>query len=233
MIPLDPVERDAMAAEYALGTLGAAEAREIEQAMETDPALRAAVEAWQARLGPMSALAAPELPPPGLWERIERALVPPAEVVALPAPKPRAPVLWRAWALGASAVAAGLAALLVLRPAPAPEARLMTVLLTQRDQPAWLVEAERGALRLASLNPQPVPDDRVMQLWALPQGAAAPTSLGLIPAGEGRITVAPAAIRPEPGMLIEITLEPQGGSPTGRPTGPVLFIGRLAPTSGT
>ncbi|MBR0678295.1 RNA polymerase subunit sigma-70, partial [Roseomonas alkaliterrae] len=140
--------------------------------------------------------------------------------------------LWRAWALGASAVAAGLAALLVLRPAPAPEPRLMTVLLTQQDQPAWLVEAERGGLRLASLNPQPVPDDRVMQLWALPQGAAAPTSLGLIPAGEGRITVAPAAIRPEPGMLIEITLEPQGGSPTGRPTGPVLFIGRLAPASG-
>ncbi|MBR0676724.1 RNA polymerase subunit sigma-70, partial [Roseomonas alkaliterrae] len=88
MIPLDPVERDAMAAEYVLGTLGAGEAREIEQAMETDPALRAAVEAWQARLGPMSALAAPELPPPGLWERIERALAPPPEVVALPAPKP-------------------------------------------------------------------------------------------------------------------------------------------------
>jgi anti-sigma-K factor RskA len=233
VIPLDPVEREAMAAEYVLGTLGAAEAREIEQAMETDPALRATVEAWQARLGPMSALAAPELPPPGLWERIERALAPPPEVVAPPAPKPRAPVLWRAWALGASAVAAGLAALLVLRPAPVPEPRLMTVLLTQRDQPAWLVEAERGALRLASLNPQPVPDDRVMQLWALPQGAAAPTSLGLIPGGEGRITVTPAAIRPEPGMLIEITLEPQGGSPTGRPTGPVLFIGRLAPASGT
>lgn len=233
MIPLDPIERDAMAGEYVLGTLGAAEAREVEQAMETDAALRAAVEAWQARLGPMTALAAPELPPPGLWERIERALEPPAEIVALPAARPRTPVLWRAWALGASAMAAGLAAFLVLRPVPAPEPRLMTVLLTQQDQPAWLVEAEGPALRLASLNPQPVPDDRVMQLWALPQGATAPTSLGLIPSGEGRITVTPATIRPEPGMLIEITLEPPGGSPTGRPTGPILFIGRLAPASGT
>ena len=109
---------------------------------------------------------------------------------------------------------------------------MMTVLLSSRDQPAWLVEAERdGAIRLASLNAQPVPSDRVLQLWALPQGATAPTSLGLIPP-EGRITVTPAQIRPEPGMLIEISLEPPGGSPIGRPTGPVLFIGRLTAAGG-
>ncbi|MBK1662587.1 anti-sigma factor, partial [Paracraurococcus ruber] len=131
----------------------------------------------------------------------------------------------RLWAFGASAVAAGLAVVLVLRPAPEP--RLMTVLLTSRDQPAWLVEAAPdGAIRLASLNPRPVEQDRVLQLWALPPGATAPTSLGLIPA-EGRLTVTPQAVRPVPGMLIEISLEPPGGSPIGRPTGPVLFIGRL------
>jgi anti-sigma-K factor RskA len=112
-----------------------------------------------------------------------------------------------------------------------PEPPLMTVLLTRQDQPAWLVEAEGGALRLAALNPQPLPPDRVMQLWALPQGATAPTSLGLIPP-QGRLTVTPATLRPEPGMLIEISLEPPGGSPTGRPTGPILFIGRLAPARG-
>ena len=68
---------------------------------------------------------------------------------------------------------------------------------------------------------------RVLQLWALPPGATAPTSLGLIPA-EGRVTVTPETIRPQAGMLIEISLEPPGGSTTGRPTGPVLFIGRLS-----
>ena len=79
----------------------------------------------------------------------------------------------------------------------------------------------RGPHRLAALNAQPVPADKVLQLWALPQGATAPTSLGLLPGPDARLTVTPAAIRPEPGMLIEITLEPPGGSPTGRPTGPV------------
>lgn len=225
MIPTDPAERDALAGEYVLGTLDARAAAEVARAMETDAALREAVAAWEARLAPLTALAPPEAPPPGLWERIAASLDGPRPVKVATRPG-----FWRFWALGASAVAAGLAALLLVRPAPEP--RLMTVLLTQRDQPAWLVEAEGGALRLASLNPQPVPSDRVMQLWALPQGAAAPTSLGLIPAEQGRLVVTPSTIRPEPGMLIEITLEPPGGSPTGRPTGPILFIGRLAAARG-
>lgn len=228
MIPTDPVERDALAAEYVLGTLDAQAVREVEQAIATDEALRDLVSQWEARLAPLTALTVPETPPPGLWERIVAALDGPAPVAP---PPPRPSPFWRFWALGASALAAGLAAILLLR--PVPDERLMTVLLTQRDQPAWLVEADGGALRLASLNPQPVPSDRVMQLWALPQGATAPTSLGLIPAEQGRLTVTPATIRPEPGMLIEITLEPPGGSPTGRPTGPILFIGRLAAASGT
>jgi anti-sigma-K factor RskA len=225
VIPTDPVERDALAAEYVLGTLDAQTARQVEQAMETDTALRDQVAAWEARLAPLTALAPPEAPPPGLWARIETALDGPAAAAAA-----RPSRFWRFWALGASAVAAGLAVFLVLR--PVPEERLMTVLLTQRDQPAWLVEADGGALRLASLNPQPLPADRVMQLWALPQGATAPTSLGLIPAEQGRLTVTPSSLRPEAGMLIEITLEPPGGSPTGRPTGPILFIGRLAAARG-
>lgn len=226
MIPTDPAERDALAGEYVLGTLDARAAAEVARAMDTDPALREAVAAWEARLAPLTALAPPEAPPPGLWERIAASLDGPRQAPAVAKSR-----FWRVWALGASAVAAGLAVLLLVR--PAPEQRLMTVLLTQRDQPAWLVEAQGGALRLASLNPQPVPSDRVMQLWALPQGASAPTSLGLIPAEQGRLTVTPATIRPEPGMLIEITLEPPGGSPTGRPTGPILFIGRLAAARGT
>jgi anti-sigma-K factor RskA len=96
-----------------------------------------------------------------------------------------------------------------------------------------VVQAQRGgAIRLAALNAQAVQPDKVLQLWALPQGATAPTSLGLIPAG-GQVTVTPTTIRPEPGMLMEISLEPPGGSTTGRPTGPILFIGRLAPAVGS
>jgi anti-sigma-K factor RskA len=225
---MTPEERDALAGEYVLGTLEAGAAREVERALASDAELREAVAGWEARLAPLTALAPEEAPPPDLWERIEAALPPAAGA----APSRRGSERrrfdpWRWLALGSSAAAAGLAALLLFR--PAPEAPLMTVLLTNRDQPAWLVEAEPGgALRLAAVNRQPVPPDRAMQLWALPQGATAPTSLGLIAPEAGQYSVSTTAIRPSPGMLIEITLEPPGGSPTGRPTGPILFIGRLS-----
>jgi anti-sigma-K factor RskA len=223
MIPADPGARDALAGEYVLGTLEAREAAEVARALETDADLAAAVARWEARLAPLQALAAPESPPPGLWDRIETALDP------RPAKRRGWWDGWRLGAVGATALAAGLAAFIVLRP-PAPQ--LMTVLLTDRDAPAWLVQADRDEIRLASLNTRPAPPDRVLELWALPQGATAPTSLGLIPP-DGRITVRPATIRPSPGMLIEITLEPPGGSPIGRPTGPVQFIGRLALATGS
>ncbi len=238
MIPPDPEARDALAAEYVLGTLEARAAREVAEALPRDAALAEAVQRWESRLAPLGALAPPEAPPADLWDRIATALEP----TTAPAPAPRAPAPpaatwwrrlldpWRAGAIGSAAVAAGLAAFIVLRAAPEP--RLMTVLLTERDQAAWLVEADRGAIRLSSLNTRPAPPGRALELWALPQGATAPTSLGLIPA-DGRITVSPATIRPSPGMLIEITLEPPGGSPTGRPTGPLQFIGRLLPASDT
>jgi anti-sigma-K factor RskA len=229
MIPVDPAARDLLAAEYVLGTLEAREAAEVARAVAADPALAEAVARWEARLAPLTTLASPEAPPPGLWARIEATLDPQAKAAAAPWWR-RMLEPWRLGALGSGALAAGLAAMLLLRPVPAPQ--FMTVLLTESDQPAWLVQADGAGIRLAALNTRPPPTDRVLELWALPQGATAPTSLGLIPAG-GRITVRPTTIRPEPGMLIEITLEPPGGSPIGRPTGPIQFIGRLVPATGS
>ncbi|MBK1661604.1 RNA polymerase subunit sigma-70, partial [Paracraurococcus ruber] len=74
MIPQDPEEREALAGEYVLGTLDARQAAEVAAALPEDAALRAAVVAWEARLAPLTALAPPEAPPPGLWDRIEAAL---------------------------------------------------------------------------------------------------------------------------------------------------------------
>jgi anti-sigma-K factor RskA len=215
---MSPEAREEFAAEYVLGTLEAHEVDAARALMERDAGFAALVADWERRLAPLQALAVPEAPPPGLWARIEATL-------DGTAPSRRWRFAWPAFGIGASAVAAGLAAFIILRPpAPAP---LMTVLLTSQDQSAFLVEAERGEIRLAAVNPRGVEAGRVMQLWALPQVATAPTSLGLVPES-GRLSVTPRGIRPEPGMLIEITLEPPGGSPTGRPTGPILFIGRLA-----
>ena len=231
LLPTDPTDRDALAGEYVLGTLDAATAARVTAALAHDAALRRLVAEWEARLAPLAELARPEAPPPDLWARIEAGL-PGAARPAVHEPAWRRLNLWRGWAVAATAVAAGLA-VAVLQPR-VPEERFMTVLVSDRSQAAWTAQFDRsGALQLAAIRPvgaEPptTPADRVMQLWALPPGATAPTSLGLLPREGGRVSIAQPAVKPVPGMLIEISLEPPGGSPTGRPTGPILFIGRLS-----
>jgi anti-sigma-K factor RskA len=74
----------------------------------------------------------------------------------------------------------------------------------------------------------PVPADKSLELWMLPEGAA-PRSLGLVPAtGVGTVTL-PAlpdvALANVPALAV--SLEQAGGSTTGAPQGPVLYTGRV------
>ncbi len=230
MLPTDPAELTALAGEYVLGTLDARQSRMVEAALPGNPDLAAMVAAWEDRLAPLSLLAPPEAPPPGLWDQIE-AHISPAQA-ARPA-RPRFLRLWQGWAVGASLAAAALAGVAFLPGAAAP--RMMTVLVTSGTQTAWTAEVDRrGGIQLAALGAPtggPLdtapPDGRVLQLWALPPGAKAPTSLGLVPRGAGAVHITTPAVKPVAGMLIEISLEPPGGAPGALPTGPVLFIGRL------
>lgn len=231
-IPADPAARDALAGEYVLGTLDARQAAAVEAALAGDPALAASVADWTRLLAPLTRLAAPEAPPAGLWERIEGRLpAPPSAPTVRPAAV-RLAWLWRGWTIGASLAAAVLAGIAFLPRGEAPV--LMTVLVTDRAAPAWIAQADRsGGITLAAVRPAfgdvpgPVPQGRVMQLWGLRPGDPGPTSLALLPRTPGRVTIASPKLRPVNDMLIEISLEPEGGSPTGRPTGPVLFFGRL------
>jgi len=228
-LPRDPEARDLLAGEYVLGTLDARQAAAVESAMATDPILAEAVATWVRRLAPLTRLAPPEAPPPDLWDRIA-ARLPGASPAALP--PTRLSWLWRGWAIGASLAAVVFAAIAFLPRAEQPA--YVTVLVSDRAAPAWIAQADReggiilAAVRPAFGEPQPItPEGRVMQLWALRPGDPGPTSLALLPRTPGRIRIPAPALRPVNNMLIEISLEPEGGSPTGRPTGPILFYGRL------
>lgn len=224
MIPPTGPDRDALLAEYVLGTLEAHEATRVAAAAASDPAVAQAIAALEKSLHPLTRLAPAVEPPPGTWEAIV------ARITPAPVAPARAP--WRSWAglFGAAlsgAAVAGLAAFVVLRP-PAPADRFVGVMQPDRAAPAWVVEADRdGGIRLAAFNRGAVPEGRVMQLWGLAPGDAGPTSLGLLPPDGSRFQVDASRRPPVDNMLVEISLEPPGGSPIGRPTGPIVFIGRL------
>lgn len=221
-------DADLCAAEYVLGVLERAEARIIEAQAERDPALLAAIADWEDQLAPLSATVDPVAPPPDLWARLALATgAGTAEPRGRPPSRPGALVrtwrnagLWRAATAGALALAASFAFVATRTVEP----RVAALVEANAAAPAFLVYAGAdGRARVVALAPAPVAAGRDLALWALPEGAVRPASLGVLPAG-GRSLTVPA----RPGTRLLVSLEPAGGSPTGLPTGPVLYQGVLA-----
>lgn len=228
--------KSAAAGEYVLGTLDPALRAEFETELARDGELQAEVYAWQDRLIGLTRQVAAVEPAPQLWPGIEAQLGQRSAPAFKPAVAANDP-LWsrlRRWQmLSGFAIAASLvlAALLGLRAPARPDAaaeRYLAVLQSpDKSATGWIVEATAGGhVRLVPVGDSPPPPPgRALQFWTKPQGAAGPTSLGLVPSGQ--VTELPVAQLPalEARQLFELTLEPAGGSPIGRPTGPVLFVG--------
>jgi anti-sigma-K factor RskA len=231
MMPVDPAERAALAAEYVIGSLPDAERAEFEQALAREFELQREVYYWQDRLLPMTRMLQPVEPAANLWPRIERSLA--AKAVQLRTADTGArwwqgATFWRYGALAASLLAV-VFAMRLLAPVAAPEGgRYYAVLQSpDRKDAGWIVEAAAGGkLRLVPLATTTVAPGKSLQFWTKPQGASAPTSLGLVP--PDRVTEIDIARLPamEREQLFELTLEPEGGSTIGRPTGPILYVGR-------
>ena len=223
----DPGPDATLAAEYVLGTLDETEAETARRRSETDPEFAADVSAWEARLAPLLALYPIVPAPAGLWTRIEDSTGG-AETPTGAPPRPARPAndnslaWWRATALAGLATAAALAAYIVLTPPAQPTLAVLTPYAT--PTPVLLaVAGPHGSILVRPTAAIKIASDRDLELWAMPAGATKPASLGVIPQ-EGKVV--PPGVKP--GTLLLVSLEPKGGSPTGQPTGPVLYAGKLS-----
>lgn len=225
-----PELADALAAEYVAGTLRGPARRRFEALLPGHPALRAAVRDWQDRLMPLTGAVAAEAPPPRVWAAVERRLWPAA---AAPSPWWQRLALWRALSGAALAAVVGLA-VLVATPPPA-QAPVVVVLQSTGGDPALagsVVASFSGdgrAVVARPITPVALTADRVLELWWAPaQGK--PTSLGLIKADGATVLSRgqlPGGLRNSGIDHLAVSVEPPGGSPTGQPTGPVVFYGKL------
>ncbi|MEN4918391.1 anti-sigma factor [Achromobacter spanius] len=229
-----PENLDELAGEYVLGTLSDARRRDVNDRLPHDAALRAAVDRWEDRLLPLTSLAVSVEPSPGLWPRIAHTLD--RQHAARQAGRPTRPgwwdslFFWRGVAASGLAAALVLAGALVLRPAPTPgPVQYMVVLVAPQSQtPGWVVQAQAGQreVQLVPIAAMQVPPDRALEFWTKADGWAGPVSLGLVKPGEP-VRIPLDKLPPlEPNQLFELTLEPATGSPIGKPTGPIQFIGR-------
>lgn len=236
----NPDLRDRLAAEYVLGTMrGAARAR-FASLLKYDPEWRRRVAEWETRLTPLALAGSDIAPPRSLWPRILARVAQNSARYDSTGAVARSGMFaslafWRGIAVTSTTAVLALGMFTASRPAPEPPIAMVAVMSTEKAEPAMVVSwppqksAREPHIRIKVIQDHAtMPDNTSWELWMLPGGKAAPVSLGLVGLDENQVV----KLKPEhAGMIgkawgVALTVEPKGGSPTGAPTGPVIFKGQ-------
>mgnify|MGYP000856784949 FL=1 len=211
----------ALAAEYVLGTLRGAARRRFETWMLESPRVRRQVWYWERRFHSLNGAIVERRPPVVVWRRIQAR-------IGRPRAAPRA--WW--WPVG-SVLAASLVLAVVLLWSSAPSYQAFVgVVQNSQAEPLWVLRTVTDdghrQLSLRGVNVEAVPG-KDFELWLLPRSGAA-ISVGLLPTRNGQRTAVLNERQLEVlrrSRSLAVSLEPAGGSPSGQPTGPVLYQVRM------
>ena len=228
--------RDALAAEYALGTLQGSARRRFERSLKDDPRLRRLVTDWQNRLAPLDALAEPVQPPARVWNAI-------LDRIQLASGRRVSPAsrgfwgsltFWRGAAIVSALAAVVLAvSLTTITPTKQPPQMMVVVMSDQKSTPgmtvSWPMQPKgEPKLRIRVTGHETMTPDQAWELWMVPGGDQKPVSLGLINTDVEQELTVPRQLMPAMNQAwgLAMSVEPRGGSPTGLPTGPVMYKGQ-------
>jgi anti-sigma-K factor RskA len=226
---------DALAAAYALGTLNAGPRRRLARAARHDPVIALALRDWEWRLAALADSVPDIAPPSRVWDAIALRLgfatttgVRAGERAATPWWASLG--LWRGLAFAGFALAFALGLTVLAPKSERPFESVVVILAGPDAKPALVATAERGSrfLTVKAVTPVDLPRDRSLELWMLPDGKT-PVSMGLVPAsGIDRVALrVPVGVALQDIPALAVSVEPAGGSPTGAPTGPVIYTGRV------
>ncbi|HEV7165819.1 MAG TPA: anti-sigma factor [Gammaproteobacteria bacterium] len=218
-----------LAGEYVLGVLTGGARRRFERLLMERPALRSELSAWEERFAAWNLKLAPVDPPGYLWWRILGRV----RADARPRREAVRNTFWRTWAVAATVVLAVLVVTQRILPSAEHKAAAFALVSDAKGQPLWLISVhpEANRIDMKAVSPNPPPAGKSYELWMLP-GSGNPVPMGLMNSdGLASETVTPellAKLAAAKGLAI--SLEPQGGSPTGLPTGPVLWTAAIVAT---
>lgn len=230
-----PDQRETLAAEYALGTLRGPARRRFEKLLAHDAALRDEVTFWEERLAQFSDAVRPVVPPPMAWLALQDRLgierSSPIDEAALRRQRLRSRLRR---VMGGFALAASLAGAFLIgqnhpnwpdfERADERPPMFVTMLESPSREVAWLVSLsqDRRQLSVEASDRYAASGPFDIELWCIAPNRG-PIALGVLPNRPGATAAfrVPRGVGGE-GVTFAITLEQKGGSPTGRPTGPVL-----------
>jgi anti-sigma-K factor RskA len=250
-----PELREALAAEYVLGTLHGGARRRFDAWLKNDAALRMQVNEWESRLTPMAAAIHEVAPPDQLWSRVSAAIAMKPALTKGSGKVASASLweslaFWRGLGLAASGVAGALAVFVGIRPPEIVERVQVVERVVERvtrvadgtmpHQPSYVAALKDGkgqtmfmiyAGRQAGemwvkFMGDTVPTDASLELWGLDMNGN-PKSLGIVKnTGKNMIKLPDVADKSlHDYKKLAVSMEPMGGSKMGHPTGPVMYSG--------
>jgi anti-sigma-K factor RskA len=226
----NPELRDRLAAEYVLGTLVGRARTRFQSLMRYDPDLRRVVAEWEARLTPLAHAGKEIAPPDRVWRATDRRV----RRAERRAGWWDSLAFWRTFAVTSAAFVVALGVAIGMMPRPEPPISTVAVMSDSGGKPAMVVAwPPMKAMRDPHIRVKIVQDHPTMapstswELWLLPGGKAAPVSLGQISLDQIQVVKLPQAVtaRMQGAWGMALSVEPAGGSPTGAPTGPIIFTG--------
>jgi anti-sigma-K factor RskA len=206
---------DALCGEYMVGTLRGAARRRFERALREDPLVSQRLRHWETSLSPRYAGMIEIQPSPKVWQRLERTLG-----LARPSWFRRA-----AWPIAVTA------ALIVIVGVQLALRQPETVQIAQLSGEAASVSAHLSrdgrTLVLHAERPVVAGPAQSYELWLLtPEGGVLP--LAVLGSLDARFEL-PERYRGSLRGQLAVSVEPAGGSPSGKPTGPVILVGPIKP----
>ncbi|HTM58886.1 MAG TPA: anti-sigma factor [Burkholderiales bacterium] len=216
---------DALCGEYLLGALRGPARRRFDRALRDEPLVASRLRHWEG-LAPRYSTAIEIQPSNRVWQRLASSL----ELTRHRDPWYRRERFWIAVSAAMAVVLVIAFTLQVLQQRDVID-EVEIALLSGKDN-APQVSAHRSrdgrTLMLRSTRPLTAGAAKSYELWVIPAEGGDPVSLAVLASLDARLAIpVPHAGRLKPGATLAVSVEPAGGSPTGKPTGPVILAGKI------
>lgn len=216
---------DILSAEYVLGILKGAARRRFKQLSINRPLVSESLHWWEMHLSMLNETLPEINPSKNVWKRINNQLF----------DKTPYQTTWLSFTkIISTAIIASLATFLVMqspKQAQVEEYQAVATLTNSSIKSGWhlgLVTAKDGSAKIKaySLYELTQKQDASYELWLLPEKSGKPISLGLLPQqGNQEYMMRSNLIQKLKNSQLAVSVEPIGGSPTGQPTGDVVYQG--------
>lgn len=219
--------RNALAAEYVLGTLRGAARRRFQKLILSNQTIAETVSLWEQYLNGMGEKIPPIQPDDKVWQIIQSRLGFISEqnnVVDLPV-QTKSTSTWKVLAMAASLLIAVAVTTFTVKQLE-PTVSEVAVVLDEDSKPLWVIEYSDKDLIIRPTDKVELLTQNDYELWIVPATGEAPVSLGVLPQESHVITKAPRSLSDLSFTILAVSLEPLGGSPNGQPT-QVLFTAEV------